>query len=95
MRKKTLPNLQTCILLDIIGCLNYFFPPFGPFWAVISGIIFYLMYGRKLGIFGGTFSFIEELIPGLDLIPTFTIAWFLRKKELEKEANERRLKIFR
>jgi hypothetical protein len=40
------------------------------------------MFGKKLGVFGGIFSFLEELIPGVDLIPTFTIAWFMRKKEI-------------
>jgi len=42
------------------------------------------MFGKKLGVYGGVFSFLEELIPGVDLIPTFTIAWFMRKKELSE-----------
>ena len=33
---------------------------------------------------GGIFSFIEELFPGVDLIPTFTIAWLIRKYEKDK-----------
>lgn len=33
---------------------------------------------------GGIFSFLEEISPGLDFIPTFTIAWFIRKQEVEK-----------
>ena len=95
MKKTILPNLTTCITLDVLGCLSYIFPPFGPVWAVISGIIFYFMFGKKLGVFGGMFSFLEELIPGVDLIPTFSIAWYMRKKEIEKDSSERRLKIFR
>lgn len=81
MKKTFLPNLKTCIILDLIGCLSYIVPLFGPIWAVISGIIFYFMFGKKLGVFGGIFSFIEELLPGLDFIPTFTIAWLMRKSE--------------
>jgi hypothetical protein len=84
MKKKFIPNLKACIILDVIGCLSYIVPIFGPVWAIISGIIFYFMFGKKLGAFGGVFSFLEELIPGVDLIPTFTIAWLIRKYEFEK-----------
>lgn len=95
MRKRSLPKIQICILLDVIGCVSYIFPPFGPIWAALSGLIFFFMFGRRFGVFGGIFSFLEELIPGVDFIPTFTIAWFMRKREIEKEASEKRLKIFR
>ncbi len=82
--KRKLPSLKTCIILDVIGCLSYLVLPLGPVWAVLSGIIFYFMFGKKFGVLGGIFSFIEELLPGVDLIPTFTIAWFVRKHEIEK-----------
>jgi hypothetical protein len=85
MKRKFLPDLKHCIILDVIGCVSYIFPPFGPVWAIISGVIFYFMFGKKLGVFGGMFSFLEELIPGVDIIPTFTIAWFMRKKELSAQ----------
>ncbi len=88
MKRNTLPDLKTCIILDAIGCVTYIIPPFGPVWAVISGIIFYFMFGKKFGVFGGIFSFVEELIPGVDFIPTFSIAWFLRKKEIEKNSKQ-------
>lgn len=84
--KRKLPSLKTCLILDVIGCVSYIIPLFGPVWAVISGIIFYFLFGKKFGLMGGIFSFIEELIPGVDLIPTFTIAWFIRKQEMEKMA---------
>ena len=81
--KRKLPSLKTCIVLDVIGCLSYVVLPFGPIWAVLSGIIFYFLFGRKFGVLGGIFSFIEELIPGIDFIPTFSIAWIIRKYEIE------------
>ena len=84
MAKTTLPDLKTCIILDIIGCFSYIIPPFGPLWAIISGITFYFMFGKKMGVLGGMFSFVEELIPGVDFIPTFSIAWYLRKKEISE-----------
>lgn len=82
--KRKLPALRTCIILDLIGCISYIVIPFGPVWAIISGIIFYFLFGRKLGVFGGIFSFVEELFPGIDFIPTFTIAWLIREYEMEK-----------
>ena len=92
MKRRKLPELKTCIILDVIGCVSYIIPPFGPVWAFISGIIFFFMFGKKFGAIGGVFSFIEELIPGVDFIPTFTIAWFMRKKEMEKE-NKNQLRV--
>jgi hypothetical protein len=93
MKKAFLPDLKTCIILDVIGCLSYIIPPFGPVWAVISGIIFYFMFGKKFGVFGGMFSFVEELIPGVDFIPTFSIALYLRKKEIEKQSSSKPLRV--
>ncbi|MEP7253386.1 MAG: hypothetical protein ABI683_13425 [Ginsengibacter sp.] len=82
--KRKLPSFKICILLDIIGCLSYVILPFGPVWAFVSGIIFFFMFGKKFGVLGGIFSIIEELLPGIDIIPTFTIAWFVRKHEIGK-----------
>jgi hypothetical protein len=92
--KKSLPSLIYCITLDVIGCLSYVVPPLGPIWAVTSGLIFYFMFGKRLGVFGGVFSFVEEMIPGVDFIPTFTISWYLRKKELEKQHAIARMRVF-
>ncbi len=91
--KTKLPSLKTCIILDVIGCLSYVIPPFGPVWAAISGIIFYILFGKKFGLLGGVFSFIEELLPGVDIIPTFTIAWFIRKSEIEKSFGQKQIPL--
>ncbi len=88
MKKSRLPNLSLCIILDMIGCVSYLLPFIGEaediVWAPLSGIIYYLMFGKKMGLFGGVFSFLEEISPGLDFIPTFTISWLVRKHEIEK-----------
>src|SRR6478609_8779953 len=87
--QKPLPSLKICLLLDLIGCVFIVVPFFGEFidiiWAPISAFLFYRMFGGGMkGLFGGAFSFIEELIPGLNLIPTFTIAWFLENAKRRK-----------
>ena len=43
-------------------------------WAPISAMVFYKLFGGPVGMFGGLFNFIEELFPGIDFIPTFTIS---------------------
>src|SRR4051794_30003574 len=79
MTKKQPPSLLFCILMDIIGCATYALPFLGEFadiiWAPISALIFYRTFGGWRGAFGGVFNFVEELLPGLDFIPTFTITW--------------------
>lgn len=71
-----------------MGCLSYLLPIIGEaediLWAPVSGIIYFLMFGKRMGLLGGVFSFLEEISPGLDFIPTFTISWFIRKHEIEK-----------
>ena len=78
MNKKQ-PSLLFCIVMDLIGCASFTIPFIGEFsdviWAPISALIFYRTFGGWKGTFGGVFSFVEELMPGLDFIPTFTIAW--------------------
>ena len=86
---KALPPLALCILMDAIGCASYLLPFFGELidfiWAPISGIIYYRLFGGTKGLFGGVFAFIEELLPGFDIIPTFTITWFLQTQKRSKE----------
>ncbi len=83
------PSLTTCIVLDLIGMASYLLPVLGEafdfIWAPISGIIFYFLFGmKKFGMMGGLFALIEEISPGFDIIPTFTIAWVIRNRELKK-----------
>ena len=96
---KKLPDLKLCILLDSIGCLSYAVPFLGEFsdaiWAPLSGFIFYFLFGNRLGAMGGLFSVVEELLPGFDFIPTFTISYFIRKREIQKEAHSAQLKVLR
>ncbi len=73
------PTLIFCILMDLIGYATYAIPGIGEFgdiiWAPISAIIFFKTFGGWKGAFGGIFNFVEEILPGTDFIPTFTIIW--------------------
>ncbi len=79
--EKPLPSLATCLMMDLLGYVSYGIPFFGEVidlvWAPISAIIFMKLFGFRKGFFGGMFNFVEELLPGLDFIPTFTITWLV------------------
>ncbi|MEJ0101085.1 MAG: hypothetical protein WDO19_00400 [Bacteroidota bacterium] len=72
-------SLLLCIVMDIIGCATYSVPVLGEFgdlvWAPISAFIFFRMFGGWKGAVGGVFNFIEEILPGTDFIPSFTLMW--------------------
>src|SRR2546423_3771003 len=79
IESRPLPSLGACLVMDLIGSATVMIPFFGEIiWAPISALIFWKMFGFRKGFFGGIFSFIEELIPGIDFIPTFTIMWFIQ-----------------
>jgi hypothetical protein len=65
--------------MDLIGYATYAIPFFGEIgdvvWAPVSAIIFYMSFGGRKGAIGGIFNFVEELLPGLDFIPSFTLMW--------------------
>lgn len=71
--------LLASIALDGIGMLSYLIPGIGAFsdiiWAPLSGWIMTRMYKGTAGQVGGVIAFIEELMPGLDIVPTFTLMW--------------------
>lgn len=76
------PSLVLCIIMDLLGYASYAVPGLGEFadiiWAPVSGLVFFIMFGGWKGLLGGIFDFTEEILPGTDFIPTFTIAWLMR-----------------
>jgi hypothetical protein len=69
--------------MDLLGAATYILPFLGEsfdlIFAPISAVVYYFTFGGKLGIIGGTINFIEEILPGTDIIPTFTITWLMLK----------------
>ena len=80
--QKPMPSLAACLLMDILGYATYALPFLGEFldvlWAPVSALIFFRMFGGTRGMIGGAINFFEELMPGLDFIPTFTITWAMQ-----------------
>lgn len=76
------------VIFDAIGMLSFVIPGVGEFtdiiWAPLASFLIYKMYQGKEGKIGGLITFVDEILPGLDIIPTFTFMWiytFLIKKQ--------------
>ena len=86
-----LPSLWLCVLLDMVGVLSYFIPAWGEWmdlvWAPLSAFLFYLLFGGKTGAIGSAITFAEEALPFTDIIPMFTIGYFVRKREFHAEKS--------
>jgi len=92
MAKDKYKKLGLSILFDGIGMLSYIFPPVTEFmdigWAPLSAWLMTKMYKGNVGKAAGIFTLVEEALPGMDVIPTFTIMWiytYVVKKEKTDE----------
>ncbi len=64
------------LLFDALGYVSYIFPPFDFVWAPLSAYLMSKMYAGRKGKIAAAFSFIEEALPFVDIIPSFSIMWF-------------------
>jgi len=76
------------ILFDAVGMLSFTIPLVGEFadviWAPFAGFLMTKMYEGRVGRIAGILTFVEEIIPFTDVIPSFTLTWiytYLIKKE--------------
>lgn len=88
---RKMQKLVLGIIFDLIGYASYGIPVLAEvtdvIWAPIAGFILSRMYKGRIGVIGGIFEFVEELLPGVDFIPTFTLTWiytYLIRKENSK-----------
>ncbi|SCY20575.1 hypothetical protein SAMN02927916_1466 [Flavobacterium anhuiense] len=67
------------LVLDGIGMISFSIPFLGEFsdviWAPIAGVIMARMYKGRVGKVAGVLTFLEEIIPFTDVIPSFTLTW--------------------
>jgi len=72
-------NLILGIVFDAIGMLSFSIPMIGEFsdvvWAPMAGFLMTWMYKGRVGKVGGIFTFLEEVIPFTDFVPSFTLVW--------------------
>ena len=62
-----------------IGMFSFTVPLVGEFsdvvWAPLAGFLMTRMYKGTVGKVGGVVTFLEEIFPFSDVIPTFTLTW--------------------
>ena len=63
------------IFFDLLGYVSYVFPPFDFVWAPLSAYIMTKLYPGRAGKVAAVGSFIEEALPMVDFIPSFTLMW--------------------
>lgn len=67
------------LLLDGIGMLSFAIPGIGEFfdvvWAPLAAWSMTRMYKGRVGKIAGIIAFVEELMPGWDFVPSFTLIW--------------------
>lgn len=72
-------KLALSLVFDAIGYVSYVIPGAGEIidvvWAPASAYLMTKMYKGKKGKIAAAVTFIEEAMPGLDVIPTFTLMW--------------------
>ncbi|MFP2994867.1 hypothetical protein ABN763_03105 [Spongiivirga sp. MCCC 1A20706] len=97
--KKKYKLLLLGLAIDGIGLLSssWVFPVIGDFtdivWAPLTGYLMIKMYKGRTGKIAGTVSVIEELLPGLDVVPTFTLTWLYTYVFSGKKNHERTKKL--
>ncbi len=73
-------DLLLGLVFDAIGMLSFAVLGIGEFsdvvWAPLSAWLMTRMYKGKVGQAAAMITFVEELIPGTDFIPSFTLMWF-------------------
>lgn len=74
---KKYKRLIKCVILDAIGMASYAIPVIDLIWAPVAAAISFRMFGERKGKYTAFFTFIEEILPATDIIPSFTIFWFL------------------
>lgn len=86
--------LRKGILFDLIGIATMFVPFWGTIidliWAPYAAFQINKMYRGTKGKIAAVIVFLEEILPGLDVIPTFTLMWlytFVWKKNVPDDSE--------
>jgi len=95
MTKDKYKKLALGLLFDGIGMISYIIPGILEYtdaiWAPVAAFLMTKMYKGNMGKAAGIFTLIEEALPGVDIIPTFTIMWlytYVFKKEKSEDIIE-------
>ena len=90
-------NLILGLAFDCIGMMSFSIPGIGEFadvvWAPASGFLMVWLYKGTTGKVAGAISFVEEIFPFTDVIPTFTLTWIYTYYLSSDKGKEMREKV--
>ena len=93
--KTKIKKLVLGILFDAIGMLSFTIPYIGEFgdvvWAPLAGFLITKMYEGRVGKVAGILTFVEEILPFTDVVPSFTLTWmytYLIKRNKNVNSND-------
>ncbi len=93
MLKGKYGKLVLGIIFDALGYVSFIIPGIGEFtdviWAPVSGWLMTRMYKGRKGQIAGAVAFLEEALPGIDIIPSFTLMWIYTYLISGKEGENR------
>ncbi|WP_348823082.1 hypothetical protein [Flavobacterium aestuarii] len=79
LQKQKINKLLLGLLFDAVGMVSYSIPGLAEYidivWAPLAGFLMTRMYPGRVGRVAGILTFVEEIIPFTDIIPSFTITW--------------------
>eukprot|EP00759_Apiculatamorpha_spiralis_P014807 PhF_6_TR21599/c0_g1_i1/m.30779 len=73
------PSILACLFMDFLSVLSVFLPGLGELsdfmWAPITYAIFHQVFGSGLPgrSFAGIITFVKEVLPFTDFLPTYTL----------------------
>ena len=84
--------LALSLVMDAIGMATYIVPGLTEFvdiaWAPLAGTISFLMFRGRTGLLGGAATFVEELLPVTDVVPSFSLTWVMKYHRREHQTME-------
>lgn len=87
-KERSLPSLGACLAMDAMGMASYFLPFVGEtidaLWAIVAAVVFYRWFRSPIG---AVTAAAEELLPKTDIVPMFTIAYFLFRRKAGKKQS--------
>lgn len=75
-------KLLLALAFDAVGMLTFLAPGLGEVidvaWAPIAAVANFFLFRGATGLMGGAGTFLEEMLPMTDWIPSFTITWGIK-----------------
>jgi hypothetical protein len=81
-KNEKMTKLLLAVGFDLLGMATFIVPGLGEMadlaWAPLAALANFLMFRGVTGATGGLATFVEEIFPATDWIPSFTLTWGIK-----------------